>query len=77
MPANTVTLGTIAAEGVTADVWTMPDGTLNIDQLFAAAARGCSRGRTGRATGTGRDDGDCTREARRQPRTRAPKRPGP
>ena len=36
MPANTVALGTIAAEGVKADVWTMPDGTLNIDQLFAA-----------------------------------------
>ena len=36
MPANTVTLGTIEAEGVKADVWTMPDGTLNIDQLFAA-----------------------------------------
>ena len=35
MPANTVSLGTIAAEGVKADVWTMPDGTLNIDQLFA------------------------------------------
>ncbi len=34
MPANTVSLGTIAAEGVKADVWTMPDGTLNIDQLF-------------------------------------------
>ena len=34
MPANTVTLGTIAAEGVKADIWTMPDGTLNIDQLF-------------------------------------------
>ncbi len=42
MPANTVSLGTIAAEGVKTDVWTMPDGTLNIDQLFveqpAAAA---------------------------------------
>jgi uncharacterized protein involved in outer membrane biogenesis len=36
MPANTVALGTIEAEGVKADVWTMPDGTLNIDQLFAA-----------------------------------------
>ena len=35
MPANTVSLGTIAAEGVKAEVWTMPDGTLNIDQLFA------------------------------------------
>ena len=34
MPANTVSLGTIAVEGVKADVWTMPDGTLNIDQLF-------------------------------------------
>ncbi len=37
MPANTVSLGTIAAEGVKADVWTMADGTLNIDQLFAGA----------------------------------------
>ncbi len=37
MPANTVSLGAIAAEGVKADVWTMPDGTLNIDQLFAGA----------------------------------------
>ena len=36
MPANTVALGTLAVEGVKADVWTMPDGTLNIDQLFAA-----------------------------------------
>jgi len=36
MPANTVSIGTIAAEGVKADVWTMPDGTLNIDQLFVA-----------------------------------------
>ncbi|MBP6106821.1 MAG: DUF748 domain-containing protein [Steroidobacteraceae bacterium] len=36
MPANTVALGTIAADGVKAAVWTMPDGTLNIDQLFAA-----------------------------------------
>jgi uncharacterized protein involved in outer membrane biogenesis len=36
MPANTVSLGTIAVEGVKAQVWTMPDGTLNIDQLFAA-----------------------------------------
>nr|MBP7610680.1 DUF748 domain-containing protein [Steroidobacteraceae bacterium] len=36
MPANTVSLGTIAADGVKADVWTMPDGTLNIDQVFAA-----------------------------------------
>ncbi len=35
MPANTVSLGAIVAEGVKADVWTMPDGTLNIDQLFA------------------------------------------
>ena len=35
MPANTVSLGTIDAEGVKADIWTMPDGTLNIDQLFA------------------------------------------
>ena len=35
MPANTVSLGTIEVEGVKADVWTMPDGTLNIDQLFA------------------------------------------
>ena len=34
MPANTVSLGTIAAEGVKADVWTMPDGTLNIDQYY-------------------------------------------
>ncbi len=39
MPANTVSLGTIAAEGVKADVWTLPDGTLNIDQLFAAPPR--------------------------------------
>jgi uncharacterized protein involved in outer membrane biogenesis len=38
MPANTVALGTIEAEGVKADVWTMPDGTLNIDQLFAEQA---------------------------------------
>ena len=38
LPANTVSLGTIAAEGVKADVWTMPDGTLNIDQLFAEPA---------------------------------------
>ena len=37
MPANTVSFGTIAAEGVKADVWTMPDGTLNIDQLFVEA----------------------------------------
>ncbi len=36
MPANTVSLGTIAVEGVKAQIWTMPDGTLNIDQLFAA-----------------------------------------
>ena len=36
MPENAVSLGTIAAEGVKADVWTLPDGTLNIDQLFAA-----------------------------------------
>ena len=36
MPANTVSLGTIAAAGVKADVWTLPDGTLNVDQLFAA-----------------------------------------
>jgi uncharacterized protein involved in outer membrane biogenesis len=36
MPANTVSLATIAVTGVRADVWTMPDGTLNIDQLFAA-----------------------------------------
>ncbi len=36
MPANTVTLGTIAVDGVKADVWTMPDGTLNVDQLFAS-----------------------------------------
>jgi hypothetical protein len=35
MPANEVTLGTIAVTGVKADVWTLPDGTLNIDQLFA------------------------------------------
>jgi hypothetical protein len=35
MPANSVSLGAIAAEGVKADVWTMPDGTLNVDQLFA------------------------------------------
>jgi uncharacterized protein involved in outer membrane biogenesis len=38
MPANTVTLGTIAVDGIKADVWTLPDGTLNIDQLFASAA---------------------------------------
>jgi hypothetical protein len=38
MPANTVALGTIAVDGVKADVWTMPDGTLNVDQLFAAQA---------------------------------------
>lgn len=38
MPANTVTLGTIAVDGIKADVWTLPDGSLNIDQLFAAAA---------------------------------------
>ena len=38
MPANTVSIGTIAVDGVKADVWTMPDGTLNIDQLFATAA---------------------------------------
>ncbi|MDH5246228.1 MAG: DUF748 domain-containing protein, partial [Betaproteobacteria bacterium] len=37
MPANTVTLGTIAASGLKADVWTMPDGTLNVDRLFAPA----------------------------------------
>ncbi|MBK7904722.1 MAG: DUF748 domain-containing protein [Proteobacteria bacterium] len=37
MPANTVSFGTIAAEGVKADIWTMPDGTLNIDQLFVEA----------------------------------------
>jgi uncharacterized protein involved in outer membrane biogenesis len=36
MPANTVALGTIAVEGVKTQIWTMPDGTLNIDQLFAA-----------------------------------------
>ncbi len=36
MPANTVSLATIAVTGAKADVWTMPDGTLNIDQLFAA-----------------------------------------
>ena len=32
MPANTVALGTISAEDVKTDVWTMPDGTLNIDR---------------------------------------------
>jgi hypothetical protein len=38
MPANTVTLGTVAAEGVRSEIWTLPDGSLNIDRLFAAAA---------------------------------------
>jgi uncharacterized protein involved in outer membrane biogenesis len=36
MPANTVTLGTIAVEGVRSEIWTLPDGSLNIDRLFAA-----------------------------------------
>ena len=36
MPANTVTLGTLAVEGVRTEVWTLPDGSLNIDRLFAA-----------------------------------------
>ena len=40
MPANTVTLGTIAVEGAKADIWTMPDGTLNVDQLFAEQPAG-------------------------------------
>jgi len=35
LPAKTVSIGAIAVEGCKADVWTMPDGTLNIDQLFA------------------------------------------
>jgi hypothetical protein len=38
MPANTVTLGTIAVEGVRSEIWTLPDGSLNIDRLFAAPA---------------------------------------
>ena len=37
MPANTVALGTIAASGIKTEVWTMPDGTLNVDRLFASA----------------------------------------
>jgi hypothetical protein len=38
MPANTVTLGTVAVEGLRTEIWTLPDGTLNIDRLFAEAA---------------------------------------
>jgi hypothetical protein len=38
MPANTVALGTIAVEGVRSEIWTLPDGSLNIDRLFAEAA---------------------------------------
>jgi uncharacterized protein involved in outer membrane biogenesis len=37
MPANTVTLGTVAVEGLRSEIWTLPDGSLNIDRLFAEA----------------------------------------
>ena len=41
MPAQSVTLGKVAIAGLQAQAWMSPDGTVNLQQLFATTAPAC------------------------------------
>ena len=41
MPAQSVTLGKVAIAGLQAQAWISPDGTVNLQQLFASDGACC------------------------------------